>query len=117
MNNAQGFGMAPTDAVVSGDYVAAMEDVLDVYEQPYNPQRPVVCFDETPRQLIAEVRARIQTNRGARAHFHLLVKQTIATSLNELPEAIKVMLSEKCICISVNPTTRSAAPRIEGYSP
>jgi hypothetical protein len=34
-----------------------MEDVLDVYEQPYDPQRPVVCFDETPRQLLAEVRA------------------------------------------------------------
>ena len=34
-----------------------MENVLDVYEEPYDPQRPVVCFDETPRQLIAEVRA------------------------------------------------------------
>lgn len=42
---------------MSGDYVAAMEDVLDVYEQPYDPQRPVVCFDETPRQLLAQVRA------------------------------------------------------------
>jgi hypothetical protein len=41
---------------VSGDYVAAMEDVLDVYEAPYDPQRPVVCFDETPRQLIGEAR-------------------------------------------------------------
>lgn len=33
-----------------------MENVLDVYEAPYDPQRPVVCVDETPRQLIAEVR-------------------------------------------------------------
>ncbi len=33
-----------------------MEDVLDVYEAPYDPQRPVVCFDETPRPLIGEVR-------------------------------------------------------------
>jgi len=33
-----------------------MEDVLDLYETPYDPTRPVVCFDESPRQLIAEVR-------------------------------------------------------------
>jgi transposase len=33
-----------------------MEDVLDLYTQPYDPQRPVVCFDEQPRQLLAETR-------------------------------------------------------------
>jgi DDE superfamily endonuclease len=31
-----------------------MEDVLDLYAPPYDPERPVVCFDEQPRQLIAE---------------------------------------------------------------
>ena len=36
--------------------MAAMEDVLDVYAEPYDPKRPVVCFDESPLQLIAEVR-------------------------------------------------------------
>src|SRR4051794_4064117 len=34
-----------------------MEDVLDVYERPFDPARPVVCLDETSRQLLAEVRA------------------------------------------------------------
>jgi len=34
-----------------------MEDVLDVYERPLDPARPVVCLDETSRQLLAEVRA------------------------------------------------------------
>ena len=33
-----------------------MEDVLDVYELPYNPQRPVVCMDEKPYQLLGEAR-------------------------------------------------------------
>ena len=33
-----------------------MEDVLDVYERPYDPQFPVVCMDESPKQLIGEVR-------------------------------------------------------------
>ena len=33
-----------------------MEDVLDVYERPYDPARPVVCLDETSRQLLADAR-------------------------------------------------------------
>jgi len=37
-------------------FIANMEDVLDLYEEPYDPKRPVVCFDETPRQLVAEKR-------------------------------------------------------------
>ena len=39
------------------DFVAAMEDVLDVYERPCNPARPVVCMDEKPCQLLGEARA------------------------------------------------------------
>ena len=34
--------------------MANMEDVLDLYAEPYDPQRPVVCFDETSTQLLAE---------------------------------------------------------------
>ena len=33
-----------------------MEDVLDLYEVPRDPDRPVVCFDERPCQLLGEVR-------------------------------------------------------------
>jgi hypothetical protein len=33
-----------------------MEDVLDLYAEPYDPQRPRVCFDESPVQLISETR-------------------------------------------------------------
>ena len=33
-----------------------MEDLLDLYNEPYDPKRPVVCFDETPYQLVEEVR-------------------------------------------------------------
>ena len=32
-----------------------MEKVLDIYEQPYNPLRPVICFDERPCQLLGDV--------------------------------------------------------------
>lgn len=41
---------------VDSEYVARMEDVLDLYAQPPDPERPVVSFDESPTQLIGEVR-------------------------------------------------------------
>jgi transposase len=41
---------------VDGTYVARMEDVLDLYAEEADPNRPVVCFDESPTQLIGEVR-------------------------------------------------------------
>ena len=40
----------------NGDFVAQMEQVLEIYKRPYDPQRPVVCMDESPRQLIRETR-------------------------------------------------------------
>jgi transposase len=43
-------------AQVDGTYVARMEDVLDLYAEAPDPKRPVVCFDESPTQLIGEVR-------------------------------------------------------------
>jgi len=49
--------------------VAAMEDVLDVYEQPYDEKRPVVCFDESPEQLIAEVRQPLPPEPGQPARY------------------------------------------------
>ena len=33
-----------------------MEDILDLYNEPYDPKRPVVCFDECSYQLVEEVR-------------------------------------------------------------
>jgi len=41
-----------------------MEHVLDVYKRPYDPQRPVICMDESPRQLIKETRAPIPGAQG-----------------------------------------------------
>jgi len=41
-----------------------MEDVLDVYCRPYDPKYPVVCMDETSKQLVAEVRAPIPAAPG-----------------------------------------------------
>jgi hypothetical protein len=41
-----------------------MEDVLDLYEEPYDPKRPVVCFDEMPYQMVAETRTPVPAKPG-----------------------------------------------------
>ena len=44
-----------------------MEDLLDLYAEPYDPVRPVICFDESPKQLIGEVREPMPPQPGAPA--------------------------------------------------
>ena len=46
-------------------FVAAREDVLEVYAQPYDPKRPQVCFDEGGKQLIGEVRPPLPVRPGS----------------------------------------------------
>ena len=48
----------------NADFVCAMEDALEVYHRPYNPQRPVVCFDEASKQLLKETRVSIPAASG-----------------------------------------------------
>jgi hypothetical protein len=46
-----------------------MEDVLEVYKRPYDPKRPVVCLDETSKQLIGEVATPVRAAPGHVAHY------------------------------------------------
>jgi len=46
-----------------------MEDVLDLYAEPHDPARPIVCFDETPIQLIGEVREPLPVQPGVVARY------------------------------------------------
>ncbi len=48
----------------SAEFVCNMEDVLDVYTQPYNPKRPQVCMDETSTQLLSEVKEALPVQPG-----------------------------------------------------
>ena len=41
-----------------------MEDVLEVYQRPYDPYRPLVCLDEASKQLVAETRPSIAVRPG-----------------------------------------------------
>jgi transposase len=54
---------------LDAEYVARMEDVLALYAEPADSKRPVVCFDETPRQLIGEARVPVRAESGKRARF------------------------------------------------
>ena len=49
---------------VDAEYVARMEDVLDLYAEEPDPTRPVICFDESPTQLIGEARQPIPAAPG-----------------------------------------------------
>ena len=48
----------------SAAFVANMEDVLEVYQRPHDPKRPLVRLDETSKQLIVETRAPIAVKPG-----------------------------------------------------
>jgi hypothetical protein len=55
----------PPDA--NAAFVASMEDVLEVYQRPHDPARPLVCVDETSKQLVAETRVPVPAKPGRTA--------------------------------------------------
>ena len=63
--------MIPPDA--SAAFVANMEDVLEVYQRPRDPERPVVCLDETSKQMIVETRAPIPREVGTKGASRLRI--------------------------------------------
>jgi hypothetical protein len=54
---------------VDAEFVARMEDVLELYAEVPDRRFPVVCFDETPRQLIGEARVPVMAKPGKRARY------------------------------------------------
>jgi hypothetical protein len=53
----------------NAEFVWKMEDVLEVYKRAYDPRRPVVCLDETSKQLIGEVRTPVSATPGQVARY------------------------------------------------
>jgi hypothetical protein len=66
-----------------------MEDVLDVYERPYDPRRPVVCLDETSKQLVAETRRPVPMASGRPARFDYEYARRGVTALFLLCEPLR----------------------------
>jgi hypothetical protein len=51
------------------EFVAAMEDVLEVYKRPADPAKPVVCLDESSKQLVGEIRTPLPPAPGLSARY------------------------------------------------
>ena len=66
---------------VDGEYVARMEDVLDLYAEQPDPKRPVICFDESPTQIIGEVRQPIPAQPGQLERYDCEYKRNGTTNL------------------------------------
>jgi hypothetical protein len=64
----------------SAEFVYHMEDVLEVYQRPLDPKRPVVCMDETFKQLIGESREPLPMTPGSVERFdHVYVRNGVAS--------------------------------------
>jgi hypothetical protein len=64
----------------SAEFVFHMEDVLDVYKRPYDPKFPVVCMDETFKQLIGETRQPLPVRPGAVERYdHVYSRNGVAS--------------------------------------
>jgi DDE superfamily endonuclease len=64
----------------SAEFVYRMEDVLEVCRRPHDPERPVVCMDETFKQLIGEAREPLPPRPGAVERYdHVYVRNGVAS--------------------------------------
>jgi hypothetical protein len=80
-------------------FVAAMEDVLEVYTRPYDPRRPQVCFDEASKQLVAEVQQSLPALPGQPARIDYEYKRQGTANLFMLFEPLagrrRVLVTER----------------------
>lgn len=53
----------------NAEFVAAMEDILALYQLPYDPKKPLVCMDETSKQMVKETRSPIPMTPGQVARY------------------------------------------------
>ena len=74
-----------------------MEDVLDLYGQPYDPKRPVICFDERPCQLIGDVIVPIPMNPedSKKEHYEYIRNRTCCIFLAFEPLAGRRLVTVK----------------------
>jgi hypothetical protein len=82
---------------MTGDFIWHMEDVLDLYEQPYDSKRPVICFDERPCQLIGDAITPIPIKPGSpkKEHYEYVRNGTCCIFMAFEPRAGKRMACVK----------------------
>ena len=65
----------------NAEFVACMEDILELYQQPYDPQKPLWCMDEKPYQLLGEVREPLPVKPGDTAKIDSEYKRNGTASI------------------------------------
>ena len=82
---------------MTSDFIWHMEDVLDLYEQPYDLKRPVICFDERPCQLISDAIIPIPIKPGSpkKEHYEYVRNGTCCIFLAFEPRAGKRLVCVK----------------------
>ena len=128
----------------NADFVCAMENVLEVYHRPYDPKRPVVCFDEASKQLVKETRTPIpaapgrpattdyEYERNGTANLFMMfeplggqrhVEVTERRTTLDYAQAIKQLVDErypeadKIVLVQDNLNTHKPASLYEAFSP
>ncbi len=82
-------------------FVAAMEDVLEIYKLPYDPLYPVVCMDESSKQLVGEVHAPIPAAPGrGQILDHEYVRNGVASIFME----VEPLTGQRCVEITTRRT-------------
>lgn len=121
-----------------------MEDVLDLYQEPYDPLRPVVCFDEVPYQFVGETRTPVPAAPGRRKrvdyeyrrcgtanlfvliepkrgwrHVDVTERRTNADFANQMREVVDVHYpdAEKIRLVMDNLSTHTGAALYETFEP
>jgi hypothetical protein len=74
-----------------------MEDVLDVYHRPYDPQRPLVCMDEASKQLIGEVRDPLPARPGCVAKYDSEYRRLGTANLFM---AVEPLAGKRTVCVT-----------------
>ncbi len=90
-----------------------MEEVLNLYEQEYDPQRPVVCFDERPCQLLGDIIAPIHMKPGKvlRQDYHYGRNGTCVTML-----AFEPLSGKRIVCVKEQKTKKDYALFMEALA-
>ena len=81
---------------MTSEFIWCMEDVLDLYEQPYDPKHPVICFDERPCQLIGDAIIPIPIKPGSpkKEHYEYIRNGTCCVFL-----AFEPLAGKRLICV------------------
>src|SRR5215510_2740062 len=106
---------------VDGEFVARMEDVLDLYAEQPDRKRPVVCFDESPTQLIGEVRQPVKAKPGQLERYDCEYKRNgtaidFATCMRELVD-VHFPRAERIRVVLDNLSTHTAGALYQAFPP